>query len=58
MTEELNTQIEEIFKEEVARELMLEINPNLTQEKFDEVWKLCNGNPWDAGILYELLESK
>lgn len=44
--------IGEIFMEEIARELMLEINPNLTQEKFEQVWSLCDSNPWNAGIIY------
>lgn len=50
--------MKEIFNQEIARELMLEINPNLTQEKFEEVYNNCGGNPWNAGIMYKLLEIK
>jgi len=52
----MNEELNEIFKQEIARELMLEINPELSQEKFEEVWSKCNGNPWNADILYKLLE--
>jgi len=52
----MNEQLNEILNQEIARELMLEHNPDLTQEKFEEVWALCQGNPFNAGILYKLLE--
>lgn len=48
----------DIINQEIARELMLEINPNLTEEKFQYVYSLCKGNPWNAGILYKMLELK
>ena len=54
----MNEDLTEIFNQEIARELMLEHNPNLTQEKFEEVWAKCQGNPWNAGILYKMLELK
>lgn len=54
----MNEQINDILNQEIARELMLEHNPNLTQQKFEEVWSLCQGNPWNAGILYKMLELK
>lgn len=41
---------------EIVRELLLEINPNLSDEKFLEIWKMCHGNPFNAPILYQILE--
>jgi hypothetical protein len=54
----MNEQPNEILNQEIARELMLEHNPDLTQKKFEEVWALCQGNPFNAGILYNLSELK
>lgn len=54
----MDEMMREILNQEIARELMLEINPNLTQEKFEEVYNNCGGNPWNAGIMYKLLEIK
>lgn len=48
----------EILNQEIARELILEINPLLTEEQFDVLWPLCKGNPWDAPIIYKLTEMK
>lgn len=49
--------IAEIFMEEIARELILEINPNLTQEIFEKVWSLCDNNPWNAASIYKIISS-
>lgn len=54
----MNEQLNDILNQEIARELMLEHNPNLTEEKFQEVWQLCQNNPWNAGIMYKMLELK
>ena len=56
MSEHLNENMMDAFNEAIAWELMVKINPDLTQEKFDEVWPKCNGNPWNAPILYKMLE--
>jgi hypothetical protein len=54
---ELNEeQLKLILIREIARELVLEHNPELTEDKFEQVWSLCKGNPWNAGIVYQLLE--
>jgi hypothetical protein len=50
----MNEELNEIYNQEIARELMLEHNSYFTEE----VWKLCGDNPWNAGVLYKLLEIK
>ena len=52
----MTQQSDDIMNQEIARELMLEINPDLSQQQFERVWSLCNGNPWNAGVLYQILE--
>ena len=49
-------EFEEIFNHELARGILLEINPNITSEEVDEIWERCQGNPWNAGILYKMIE--
>lgn len=44
------------MNKEIARELLLEKNPVITDEEIDKVWVMCKGNPWDAPILYALLQ--
>jgi hypothetical protein len=51
-------QLEYSLIREIARELVLEHNPELTEDKFEQIWSLCKGNPWNAGIVYQLLEFK
>lgn len=46
----------DLLNQEIARELMLQINPNLSQEQFEKVYNLCGNNPWNAPILYKLLD--
>ena len=48
--------LNDIFKEEIARELLLEKDPNLTETTFDMIWGLCQGNAWNAPALYEILK--
>lgn len=48
---------EDILNLAIAEELIKEINPSVTQERVQEIWSVCMGNPWNAGILYQLLES-
>jgi len=50
--------LSDIFNQEIARELMLEIEPDLTEERFRQVLDLCDGNPWNAGLLYKMTELK
>ncbi len=52
----VETDVADIMNQEIVRELMLEINPNLTEEKFLQVWGLCGGNPFNAGLLCKMQE--
>jgi hypothetical protein len=44
-----------IFNLEVARELLLEENPSITDEEVNNVWGNCGNNPWNAPIVYKLM---
>ncbi len=46
-----------ILNEEIARELLLEINPEISDEEFNKVWEICDGNPWDAEIIYKMVRN-
>ena len=56
MNELTDDVLNDLVNQEIARELMLEVNSNFTEEQFQSIWKLCKGNPWNAGVLYQILE--
>lgn len=49
--------MEDILNEEIARELIMEIDKNLPEEKFQQIWQACKGNPFDAPIIYSILSA-
>lgn len=53
--EHLQKEIVEMFNKEVARELLLEQDPNIADSVVDRVWEACAGNPFDAPILHKLI---
>ena len=50
--------VEEAFNTAIVEELLREIEPSVTEEKIQEIWKLCRGNPWNATLLYQILKLK
>lgn len=48
--------LNDILQQEIARELLLEKDPNLTDTTFDFIWSVSQGNPWDCPILYDILK--
>jgi len=51
---ELEDELGRVFNLNICKELLMEINPNISDEEVNEIFDKCNGNPWDAKILYEL----
>lgn len=51
----MNEQIDDIFNLEIARETLLEKNPNISNDEVEKIWGMCGGNPWNAVPLYEIL---
>jgi hypothetical protein len=49
------TSIDDILSIEIVRELLTEVNPNITDAEVNDIWSKCGGNPWNAQILYKLL---
>lgn len=49
--------MEGIFNREIARELLMEVNPDTDDELIDKMLAI-SPNPWDSAILYQLLELK
>lgn len=43
-----------VFNKEIVRELLLQEDPSTDDVLVDKIWKMCMGNPWNAGILYNL----
>lgn len=54
---ELNQEIQEIFNYEIARELLIEVAPNINEEQIKKIWSACGGNPWNAVPIYSILEA-
>lgn len=46
----------EVFNLAIVEELIREINPDATDDTIAKVWQTCHGNPWNAAIMYKLLE--
>lgn len=47
--------IEEIFNEELARELLKENHPEIDEALLEDALIRSKGNGWDAAIVYELI---
>ena len=47
---------EEQFKYNIARELLFQEDPDITEETIEKIWSHCNGNPWDAPVLFKLIK--
>lgn len=59
MDMELSTNIDsimaDVFNLEIARELLIEVNKDITDAEVESVMSKCGGNPWNAKIMYQLL---
>lgn len=55
---DLEEELELSLKKEIARELVFSKDQNVSDDDFEEIWLLCNNNPWNADIIYELLKFK
>ena len=49
--------LEEIFNQEIVRESLREINPDVDDALVEKIWPLCEGNPWNAVPLYKILKT-
>lgn len=49
--------LEEIFNQEIVRESLREINPEVDDALVEKIWTLCEGNPWNAVPLYKILKT-
>ena len=52
----MNENINDVFNQEIVREALLEVNPETDDTLVDKMWKLCEGNPWNAVPLYEIMK--
>ena len=53
---ELSQRLAFTLKHSIAEELLRELDPNITQDKVQEIWNLCKGNPWNAPVIFNLLK--
>jgi hypothetical protein len=44
----------DILQKEIVRELLLEVDPQISDAMVDHIWSVCKGNPWNAPYLYKL----
>jgi hypothetical protein len=49
--------IGELFNIEIVRELLLEYDENISPETVLEIWSKCDGNPWNAPVIYLILKT-
>lgn len=42
----------------IAKELLKQINPNLSDGEILDIFEKCQGNPFNAPILYQLLKNE
>lgn len=47
--------LNDILNQEIARELLKEINPDISETTFDYIWSASKGNPWDVRRMHRLL---
>ena len=52
-----NSELSVEFKISIIEEMLKEINPTISKEEIQEIWLMCDCNPWDA-VLYRLLKLK
>jgi hypothetical protein len=52
----MNERINDIFQQEIARELLLEKDPELPDTTFDYIWSISKGNPWNCPVLYDIMK--
>ena len=45
-----------ILNFEISLELLKEQNPNISDEEAEEIYAKCNGNPYNAPLLYQLIK--
>lgn len=49
-----------ILQEEIARELLYQEDPTISEEEIAQIWEMCKRgspvSPFDAPILYRLLQ--
>ena len=48
--------LNDIFQQEIARELLMAIDPCVPNTTFDAVWTAAQGNPWDCPIVYKIFK--
>ena len=46
--------VEDIFYQEVVRELLAEIGAPTDDAFVKEMWERCKPNPWDAPLIYQI----
>lgn len=53
---ELSDDLMEEFNFSICLELIREHNPDVTEDEAKVIWGKCGGNPFNAGILYKMVE--
>lgn len=48
--------IVDVFTTELVRELLTEVDANVTDEEVVAISKICGNNPWDAPLVYKILK--
>jgi hypothetical protein len=52
----MNNELNDILNQEIARELLLEKDPELSDTTFDFIWSASSGKPWDCPVLYDIFK--
>lgn len=43
---------------EIARVLLEDLDPSISDSEIQYIWEKCKGNPYNAPILYQLIKQK
>ena len=48
--------MDEQLNKEIVRETLLQVNPNTDDVLVEQMWKMCQGNPYNAVPLYQIMK--
>lgn len=57
LSRDLNGLMLDTLNLEIARELLTLANPSITDEDISAIYSKCNHNPWNAPILYSIMQA-
>lgn len=57
LSQDLNILMLDTLNLEIAKELLTQVNPSITDKEISAIYSKCNHNPWNAPILYSIMQA-